>query len=44
MQRDRSLTLQGDTGVPYGSVAKVMAAIERADVTGISVVTDNAAG
>jgi len=42
--KDQAITLQGDTGVPYGSVAKVMAAIERAGVTKLSVLTDNAGG
>jgi biopolymer transport protein ExbD len=39
---DLAVTLQGDTGVPYGSVAKVMAQIERAGITKLSVLTDSA--
>ena len=36
-----SLHLRADDGVPYGSVAKVMAAIEHAGISKVSVLTDN---
>ncbi|ABE36149.1 biopolymer transport ExbD/TolR family protein [Paraburkholderia xenovorans LB400] len=36
-----AVVLQGDTKVPYGSVARVMAAIERAGISRVSVVTDS---
>jgi biopolymer transport protein TolR len=36
-----SLHLRADERVPYGSVAKVMAAIEHAGISKVSVLTDN---
>jgi len=39
--KDLPLSLQADEGVPYGTVAKAMAAIERAGVTKLSVLTAN---
>jgi len=36
-----SLHLRADDRVPYGSVAKVMAAIEHAGISKVSVLTDN---
>ncbi|QBQ98881.1 ExbD/TolR family protein [Paraburkholderia pallida] len=38
---DVALNLQADEGVPYGSVAKLMAAIEHAGITRLSVLTAN---
>jgi biopolymer transport protein ExbD len=38
---DPSLHLRADTRVPYGVVAKVMAAIEHAGIPKVSVLTDN---
>jgi len=38
---DPSLHLRADTRVPYGAVAKVMAAIEHAGIPKVSVLTDN---
>jgi biopolymer transport protein ExbD len=38
---DPSLHLRADERVPYGSVAKVMAAIEHAGISKVSVLTDN---
>lgn len=38
---DLAVTLQGDTGVAYGNVAKVMAQIERVGITKLSVITEN---
>ena len=39
--RDLALVLQADEGVPYGTVAKAMASIERSGVTKLSVLTAN---
>jgi len=39
--RDLTLVLQADEGVPYGTVAKAMASIERSGVTKLSVLTAN---
>ncbi|HUQ11035.1 MAG TPA: biopolymer transporter ExbD [Steroidobacteraceae bacterium] len=38
---DPSLHLRADDRVPYGSVAKVMAAIEHSGISKVSVLTDN---
>jgi len=38
---DPSLHLRADQRVPYGAVAKVMAAIEHAGIPKVSVLTDN---
>jgi biopolymer transport protein ExbD len=38
---DPSLHLRADDRVPYGSVAKVMAAIEHSGISRVSVLTDN---
>jgi len=38
---DPALHLRADDRVPYGSVAKVMAAIERSGISKVSVLTDN---
>jgi biopolymer transport protein ExbD len=38
---DPSLHLRADDRVPYGSVAKVMAAIEHAGISKVSVLTEN---
>jgi biopolymer transport protein ExbD len=37
---DLTLHLQADEGVPYGTVAKVMASIERSGISRLSVLTD----
>ena len=36
---DAQVTLQGDEGTPYGNVAKVLAALERAGITKLAVLT-----
>ncbi|MBU6489447.1 MAG: biopolymer transporter ExbD [Burkholderiales bacterium] len=38
-QPDAPVTLQGDEGTPYGNVAKVLAALERAGVAKLAVLT-----
>ncbi len=38
-QPDAQVTLQGDEGTPYGNVAKVLAALERAGITKLAVLT-----
>jgi biopolymer transport protein ExbD len=40
-QAEPSLHLRADERVPYGSVAKVMAAVEHAGIAKVSVLTDN---
>lgn len=37
---DLTLHLQADEGVPYGTVAKVMASIERSGMSRLSVLTN----
>ncbi|SDB91164.1 ExbD/TolR family protein [Paraburkholderia lycopersici] len=41
VNKDLALNLQADEGVPYGTVAKAMAAIERSGVSKLSVLTAN---
>jgi biopolymer transport protein ExbD len=41
VNKDLPLSLQADEGVPYGTVAKAMTAIERSGVTKLSVLTAN---
>ncbi len=38
--RDRELYLMADKGLPYGSVVEVMAAVQRAGVTSMGMITD----